>query len=124
MHNYLYGNPQGHIANDLKNKENMYQHVKKYMNQKMHIQTFSGDSFNVYVDHVDAENVYLTLASQRMETSSRQWGFGYPDYGYGGYGPGYGFGGYGPGYGYGGFGGIGSLILPLTAIAGISAAGF
>ncbi|UOR13507.1 hypothetical protein [Halobacillus amylolyticus] len=118
MHHGMNASHMGNMPNNQKHVEQMYKLCQKHKNQKVHMKTFSGDSFNVYIDHVDVENVHVTLASQRPGNSSRQWGYGYGG-GYGpGYGPGYGYGGYGGGYGYGG---IGSFLLPLTAIAGLSA---
>ncbi|UOQ92066.1 hypothetical protein MUO14_16405 [Halobacillus shinanisalinarum] len=105
-------NSMGNMNVDPKHMEHMFHLCKQHMNKKVNIQTVFGDSFNVFIDHVDGENVHLTLANQHPANNSRQWGFGYPGYGYG-------YGGYGfPGYGYGG--GIGRFILPLTAIAALS----
>ncbi|UOR13823.1 hypothetical protein [Halobacillus amylolyticus] len=117
MNANMNANSMGNMNVDPKHMEHMFHLCKQHMNKKVHIQTVFGDSFKGFIDHVDGENVHLSLANQHHENNSRQWGYGYgPGYGYGGYGfPGYGYGGYG---GFGG--GVGRLILPLTAIAALS----
>jgi hypothetical protein len=123
-------------------KENMHHMCKKYMNQKVHLQTVDGNAMVVIIDHVDAENVYVTEMNDMMNMSGMPGGMpGYP--GMPGGMPGY------PGmpgdqgmpqapemqdsmpgmqrneddervWGHG-FGGIRRWILPLTALAVISA---
>ncbi|WP_176142396.1 hypothetical protein [Halobacillus hunanensis] len=117
--NYMNANHMGNLFTDPQHLEHMYHVCNQHKNKNVHIQTVFGDSFQGRIDHVDMENVHMTLADEQSEENSRLWGgFGYPGYGYGGYGYGYGY-PYGYG-GYGGYGGIGRLILPLTAIAALS----
>lgn len=90
---------------------------KKHINRYVEIQMKDGKTYDGIVESVDDQNVYLAVPrgeSPRMSNEERQFGFGYPLYGYGGFGyPWY------PGYPFG-YGRFYRLALPLALLAGLS----
>ncbi|MEW9667275.1 hypothetical protein [Ammoniphilus sp. 3BR4] len=94
---------------------------KKHINRYVEIQMKDGKTYDGIVESVDDQNVYLAVprgGSQRISNEGRQFGFGFPWYGYGGFGyPWYGY-GY-PGYGFG-YGRFRRLALPLALLAGLT----
>lgn len=129
-----YYNPQSQNPTEHQYPEHLVAHVSQihkncvgYMKKKVKIVTIDQQVYKGTIDHVDNMHVYLLFDDDYREEPSNQennlrYGYGY------GSGPGYGFGpgfGVGPGYGYGvgpGFGaGIGGAILPLFALAAVSA---
>ncbi|TSJ65530.1 hypothetical protein FPQ13_06910 [Allobacillus salarius] len=83
----------------------MYALCHKHMKQYVLIETVHGEKIDGVIMDLDDDHVYLIIPKYNT-FETRQWGY---------YGPGYGY----PPYGYRP-GGLGRLILPLTAIAALS----
>ncbi|MFD1850055.1 hypothetical protein [Oceanobacillus bengalensis] len=105
------------------NHNNMYDLCKQHMHSYVMAETVDGTSFDGIVTGLDDEYVYFAVPVEQdqqhaphmgtMQSSQRQFGFGYPGYGYG-----YGY----PGYGYPGRPPrrFNRLVLPLAALTALA----
>lgn len=98
------------------NPQHVYDLCKNHMQSYVLIEVDDGTQIDGIITGLDGEHVYLAvpIAGNRVESSyddydERQFGYGYPGYGYGGY----------PGYGYRPRR-FNRLVLPLAALTALS----